>query len=50
MDAVSKKTFATLNPCTAEKIVDVAAADKVKEMHDMHNQTSYFLNLVSYKS
>jgi len=28
VDAVSKKTFPTLNPCTAEKIIDVAAADK----------------------
>lgn len=29
MDAVSKKKFPTLNPATAEKIVDVAEADKV---------------------
>ncbi|OXA37656.1 retinal dehydrogenase 1 [Folsomia candida] len=28
VDAVSKKTFTTLNPATAEKIIDVAAADK----------------------
>jgi len=28
VDAASGKTFATLNPCTAEKIVDVAAGDK----------------------
>jgi acyl-CoA reductase-like NAD-dependent aldehyde dehydrogenase len=28
VDAVSGKTFTTLNPCTAEKIVEVAAGDK----------------------
>lgn len=28
VDSVSKKTFATLNPCTGEKIADVAEGDK----------------------
>ena len=30
VDAVSGKTFPTLNPCTEGKIADIAEADKVK--------------------
>lgn len=29
VDAVSGKTFPTINPCTEEKICDVAEGDKV---------------------
>jgi len=34
----SGKTFPTLNPCTGEKIVDVAEADKVKDASIMAAQ------------
>jgi hypothetical protein len=30
VNSKSGKTFPTLNPCTAEKIVDIAEGDKVK--------------------
>lgn len=29
VDAISKKTFVTINPATGEKIVDIAEAEKV---------------------